>query len=151
MFKVGLSSPYLGRKPDPTRPGRQDPFLILPRASLAVATPDRVRMLREELDQFEASRTTLREMRPTKLPTTERPRTAFPLFTTTPHGQQEVILLEDQVRSDDRIYELRDRPGLGRGRISLLGSEFASLCRFVELERRRRGREALLLGEPGAS
>ena len=46
----------------------------------------------------------------------------IPLFTTEPHGQQQIDLLEDASKPENRIYEVRDRHQ-ARSAVRLLGSE----------------------------
>ena len=64
------------------------------------------------------------------------PSNLNPLFTTEPHGEHEVRLLEDANKADDRIYEIRDQYEEGAV-IRLLGSELASLCQWWATEKDR--------------
>lgn len=59
-------------------------------------------------------------------------------FKTEPHGQHEVVLLEDAEKAGERIYEINDSYCEGRG-IRILGSEIASLCEWWSKERQRPG------------
>jgi len=62
------------------------------------------------------------------------------LFTTEPHGEQDVILLEDASRPDDRIYEIVDRHETAAA-VRILGSELASLRQWWDDEKHRPGRD----------
>jgi hypothetical protein len=64
-----------------------------------------------------------------------------PLFTTQPHGEHHVGLLEDASRPNDRIYEVSDRYEAGSA-VRLLGSEIASLCEWWANEKIRSGNDA---------
>ncbi len=46
------------------------------------------------------------------------------MHSTKPHGEHEVMLLEDNRKAVQRIYEISD---LANGRIGLTGAEFESL------------------------
>ncbi len=63
-----------------------------------------------------------------------------PLFTTDPHGEHDVTLLEDAARRDDRIYEITDRHEKG-SIIRILGSELASLCHWWAAEMEHSGKD----------
>lgn len=56
------------------------------------------------------------------------------LHTTRPHGEHEVMLLEDNRRAAQRIYEISD---LANGRIGLTGAEFESMMEWWSAERKR--------------
>ena len=64
-----------------------------------------------------------------------------PLFTTQPHGEHQVHLLEDASRPNDRIYELRDLFGAGSA-VRLLGSEIGGLCGWWANEKIRAGNDS---------
>ena len=68
------------------------------------------------------------------------PTKPAPLFTTDPHGEHDVTLLEDASKPDDRIYEITDRHEEGSA-IRILGSELASLCQWWTAEKQRLGEE----------
>lgn len=57
------------------------------------------------------------------------------LFTSAPHGEQSVFLLEDAAKAEARIYELHDSRG---NATPLLGSEMDSLVQWWGQERARR-------------
>ena len=65
---------------------------------------------------------------------------AHPLFTTEPHGQQRVKLLEDASKPEDRIYEVCDVYESGAV-VRMLGSEIASLCEWWANEKTRAGED----------
>lgn len=60
------------------------------------------------------------------------------LFTTGPHAEHKIVLVEDQRNAAQRLYEIIDSRDC---RLALLGSEWASLAKLWEKERRRRGRD----------
>ena len=57
-----------------------------------------------------------------------------PMFTSKPHGEQRVYLVEDAKTFSQRIYELHDSRG---NATPLLGSELDSLVEWWKLERAR--------------
>jgi hypothetical protein len=63
-----------------------------------------------------------------------------PLFTTQPHGEHEVRLLEDALKPNDRIYEISDQYEEGAA-IRILGSELASLLQWWAGEEERQGKD----------
>ena len=56
------------------------------------------------------------------------------MHSTKPHGEHEVMLLEDNRKAVQRIYEISD---LANGRIGLTGAEFESLMEWWASERKR--------------
>lgn len=56
------------------------------------------------------------------------------LHTTRPHGEHEVMLVEDNRRAAQRIYEISD---LANGRIGLTGAELESMMEWWSAERKR--------------
>jgi len=60
------------------------------------------------------------------------------LFSTHPHGEHAVVLLEDASKPVDRIYEIRSRYE-DASAIRILGSELASLSAWWAQEQDRRG------------
>jgi hypothetical protein len=60
------------------------------------------------------------------------------LFTTEPHGEHAVTLLEDACRPENRIYEVSHRHE--NGAIRILGSELASLLGRWATEKDRPGK-----------
>ncbi len=65
----------------------------------------------------------------------------IPLFTTEPHGQQQIDLLEDASKPENRIYEVRDRHQ-ARSAVRLLGSEIASVFEWWANEKIRHGNDS---------
>jgi hypothetical protein len=64
-----------------------------------------------------------------------------PLFTTRPHGEDQIDLLEDASRPNDRIYEVRDLYEAGSA-VRLLGGEIASVCEWWANEKIRAGNDS---------
>jgi hypothetical protein len=61
------------------------------------------------------------------------------LFTTEPHGEHAVTLLEDAAQPENRIYEIAHRHEDGAVRV--LGSELASLLGWWATEKNRPGKD----------
>ncbi|MEO6667300.1 MAG: hypothetical protein ABIO65_11080 [Nitrospiria bacterium] len=56
-----------------------------------------------------------------------------------PHGQHVVNCLEDHNKPGMRIYEIRDAPGLGTGRLGFTGEELDWVGAWWAAERAREG------------